>query len=75
MVQDVNLVGSRVSTMHLTYDCLKCRTAVAVLITDGKDAEGARCLTQRPSECPECGEPITIRLIAQPLPGVTANSR
>jgi DNA-directed RNA polymerase subunit RPC12/RpoP len=67
MVQDVNLVGSRVSAMHLTYDCLGCRNAIAVSITDGKEADGSRCLTQRPAECPDCGERIAIGLIAKPL--------
>ncbi len=67
MVQDVNLVGSRVSAMHLTYDCLGCGGAIAVSITDGKDADRNRCLIQRPAECPECGEPIAIGLLAKPL--------
>lgn len=67
MVQDVNLIGSRVSAMHLAYDCLGCRQTVAVSITDGKGADGHRRLTQRPSECPECGELIAIDLVAEPL--------
>ena len=67
MDQDVSLIGSRISAMHLTYDCLGCRNAVAVSITDGKDADGGRCLTQRPAECPACGESIAIGLTAKPL--------
>lgn len=67
MVEDVNLIGSRVSAMHLTYDCLRCGNGVAVSITDGKEADGSRCLTQRPADCPECGQPIAIGLIAKPL--------
>jgi DNA-directed RNA polymerase subunit RPC12/RpoP len=67
MVQDANLIGSRVSAMHLTYDCLGCRSAIAVSITDGKGTDGSRCLTQRPAECPECGERIAIELVARPL--------
>ena len=55
MVEDVNLVGSRVSVMHLAYDCLGCTDTVAVSITDGKDSDGHRRLVQRPRDCPSCG--------------------
>src|SRR6202049_1435381 len=36
VAEDVELVGSRVSVMHLAYDCLRCTNTVAVSITDGK---------------------------------------
>jgi hypothetical protein len=38
----VNLVGSRVSVLHLVYDCLEYTSPVAVLIIHGKDADGRR---------------------------------
>ena len=65
MTDDVNLVGSRVSAMHLAYDCLGCTNTVAVSITDGKDSNGNRCLVQRPRDCPECGERVSITLVAE----------
>jgi len=67
MVEDVDLVGSRVSVMHLAYDCLGCSNTVAVSITDGKDPDGHRRLVQRPRDCPNCGERILISVIAEAL--------
>lgn len=64
MVEEVNLVGSRVSVMHLAYDCRGCRNPVAVSITDGKDPAGHRRLVQRPRDCPNCGEMILISVVA-----------
>ena len=37
MDEEVGLVGSRVSQMHLAYDCPGCGGTVAVSIIDGKD--------------------------------------
>ncbi len=65
MDDDVTLVGSRVSAMHLAYDCLGCSSTVAVLITDGKAPDGHRRLIQRPAECPTCGERIDITIAAE----------
>jgi DNA-directed RNA polymerase subunit RPC12/RpoP len=65
MVEDVDLVGSRVSVMHLAYDCLGCASTVAVSITDGKDPDGHRRLVQRPRDCPNCGERILISVVAE----------
>src|ERR1019366_2597892 len=48
MADYVNLVGSRVSVMHLAYDCLGCMNTVAVSITDDrKDSAGRRRLVQQ----------------------------
>jgi DNA-directed RNA polymerase subunit RPC12/RpoP len=69
MAEDVTLVGSRVSSMHLAYDCLGCGTTVPVSITDGKASSGDRCLVQRPSDCPKCGVRIAITLVAEPSQG------
>lgn len=65
MMEEVDLVGSRVSVMHLAYDCLGCRTTIAVSITDGKDPDGHRRLVQRPRDCPNCGETILISVEAE----------
>jgi DNA-directed RNA polymerase subunit RPC12/RpoP len=65
MDEDVNLVGSRVSVMHLAYDCSGCTNTVAVSITDGKDSHGHRRLVQQPRDCPKCGERISINLLAE----------
>lgn len=65
MADDVNLVGSRVSVMHLAYDCLGCQKTVPVVITDGKDSSGHRCLVQRPRDCPNCGGRIAMVLVAE----------
>ena len=65
MVEDVDLVGSRVSVMHLAYDCLGCTNTVPVSITDGKDSDGHRRLVQRPRDCPSCGETIWITVVAE----------
>jgi DNA-directed RNA polymerase subunit RPC12/RpoP len=65
MDEDVTLVGSRVSAMHLAYDCLGCSSTVAVSITDGKAADGHRLLIQRPRDCPTCGERIDITVAAE----------
>jgi hypothetical protein len=63
---EVDLIGSRVSAMHLAYDCLGCSKTVAVTITDGgKDPSRHRRLIQRPQACPECGEPVAIALEVQ----------
>jgi DNA-directed RNA polymerase subunit RPC12/RpoP len=65
MAEDVNLVGSRVSVMHLAYDCVGCTNTVAVTITDGKDPAGHRRLIQRPSDCPSCGQRIEITVVVE----------
>jgi DNA-directed RNA polymerase subunit RPC12/RpoP len=65
MVDEVNLVGSRVSTMHLAYDCTGCASAVAVSMSDGKHPDGHRLLVQRPRDCPNCGERIVISVVAE----------
>ena len=64
MAGDVDLVGSRVSVMHLAYDCLGCGSTVAVTIADGKHSAGERLLIQRPADCPDCGQRIEIRVVA-----------
>jgi hypothetical protein len=46
MADDVNLVGSRVSVMHLAYDCLGCLNTVAVSSTDGRTPDEHRRLVQ-----------------------------
>jgi DNA-directed RNA polymerase subunit RPC12/RpoP len=65
MEEDVSLVGSRVSVMHLAYDCVRCKSTVAVSITDGKAMDGHRRLVQRPRECSNCGERIEVTVIAE----------
>jgi DNA-directed RNA polymerase subunit RPC12/RpoP len=65
MAEDVNLVGSRVSVMHLAYDCLGCTNTVGVTITDGKASAGHRRLIQRPRDCPNCGQRIEITVVAE----------
>ena len=65
MDEDVTLVGSRVSAMHLAYDCLGCSSTVAVSITDGRAPDGHRRLIQRPRACPTCGERIDISIAAE----------
>ena len=65
MEEDVNLVGNRVSVMHLAYDCPRCTNTVAVSITDGKLSDGHRRLVQRPRDCPSCGERISISVVAE----------
>jgi transcriptional regulator NrdR family protein len=65
MAHDVNLVGSRVSVMHLAYDCPGCASTVAVSITDGKESDGRRRLLQRPRDCPNCGERISIAVVVE----------
>ena len=65
MAEDVHVVGSRVSVMHLTYDCLGCTYPFAVTITDGKDPGGHRCLVQQPRDCPNCRQSISITLVAE----------
>ncbi len=66
MTGEVDLIGSRVSAMHLAYDCLGCSKTVAVTITDGgKDSSRHRRLIQRPQACPDCGEAVAIALEAQ----------
>ena len=70
MADYVNLVGSRVSVMHLAYDCVGCRNTVAVSITDDrKDSAGPRRLVQQPSECPNCGDTISITVAADASQG------
>ena len=65
MTMEVNLVGSRVSTMHVAYDCPHCSTTTTVTVADGgKDAQGGRRLEQRPSDCPGCGTTIALSLVA-----------
>ena len=70
MAADVNLVGNRISVMHLAYDCAGCANTVPVSITDGKVSDGRRHLVQRPRDCPTCGEAISISLIADPSQAV-----
>ena len=65
MAEDVDLVGSRVSVMHLAYDCLGCTNTVAVTIADGKAVGGHRRLIQRPRDCPNCGQRIEITVVAE----------
>jgi DNA-directed RNA polymerase subunit RPC12/RpoP len=65
MEEDVSLVGSRVSVMHLAYDCVRCKNTVAVSITDGKMVDGHRRLVQRPRDCPNCGERVEITVVAE----------
>jgi DNA-directed RNA polymerase subunit RPC12/RpoP len=65
MAEDVDLVGSRVSVMHLAYDCLGCAKTVAVTVTDGKAPAGHRYLIQRPRDCPNCGQMIEISVVAE----------
>lgn len=65
MTEDVDLVGSRVSVMHLAYDCLGCSKTVAVTIADGKASAGHRHLMQRPRDCPNCGQLIEISVVAE----------
>jgi hypothetical protein len=65
MAEEVSLVGSRVSQMHLAYDCPGCGGTVAVSIIDGKDSSGERCLIQRPGDCPECGRQIHLPVTTQ----------
>jgi DNA replicative helicase MCM subunit Mcm2 (Cdc46/Mcm family) len=70
MADHVNLVGSRVSVMHLAYDCLGCTNTVAVTITDeGKDSDGHRRLVQQPRDCPNCEETIWITVVAESSQG------
>ncbi len=66
MAEEVELVGNRVSQMHPAYDCPGCGSAVAVAVVEGRDAQGARCLIQRPRDCPECGRQIELRVVALP---------
>jgi DNA-directed RNA polymerase subunit RPC12/RpoP len=72
MADDVDLVGSRVSVMHLAYDCLRCTNTVPVSITDGKAPDGHRRLVQHPRDCPNCGERIWITVVAEAPQGVHA---
>ena len=64
MAEDVDL-GSRVSVMHLAYDCLGCTNTVAVTIADGKAAGDHRRLVMRPRDCPNCGQRIAITVVAE----------
>ena len=72
MTNDVNLMGSRVSVMHLAYDCLGCTNTVAVTITDGKDMDGHRRLIQHPRDCPTCAERIWITVVVDAMQGEEA---
>jgi hypothetical protein len=66
MATEVNLVGSRVSMMHLAYDCPGCTKTVTVTITDGgKNSAGSRQLVQQPRDCPNCTKAIAISLVAE----------
>lgn len=68
MPDDVNLVGIRVSRMHVAYDCLGCEQPITVSIIDGgKDEIGHRYLTQQPRNCPNCGETLPFNIVAEPL--------
>jgi DNA-directed RNA polymerase subunit RPC12/RpoP len=67
MPDEVNLVGSRVSRMHVVYDCLRCKQPITVSIIDGgKDEIGHEYLTQEPRNCPNCGESLLINIVAEP---------
>jgi hypothetical protein len=70
MAEEVDLVGSRVSTMHLDWECLSCKRTVAVSIRDGKNPHGSRCLVQRPGDCPDCGARLWITV--EPAPAQAA---
>jgi hypothetical protein len=66
MATEVNLIGSRVSMMHVAHDCPSCTKAVTVTITDGgSDANGNRRLVQQPRDCPDCNAVIAISLVAE----------
>ena len=66
MASEVNLVGSRVSMMHIAYDCPGCTKPVTVTITDGgTDSAGNRRLVQQPRDCAGCGATIAISLVAE----------
>jgi hypothetical protein len=66
MAREVNLVGSRVSTMHVSYDCPHCSNTTTVTIIDGgKEANGRQRLEQRPPDCPECGTAIALSLVTE----------
>ncbi len=66
MAEEVNLVGSRVSMMHVAYDCPQCTRSTTLTITDGgKDANGRQLLAQRPRDCPECGMAIALSLVTE----------
>jgi transposase-like protein len=66
MAKEVNLVGSRVSMMHVAYDCPRCTKTTTVTITEGgKDASGRQRLEQRPPDCPECGMAIALSLVTE----------
>lgn len=70
MTTEVDLIGSRVSMMHVAYDCPGCTKTVTVTITDGgPDANGSRRLVQQPRDCPDCSAPIAISLVAEPSRG------
>jgi len=70
MTAEVNLVGSRVSMMHVAYDCSGCTKTVTITITDGgTDSSGNRRLVQRPRDCPDCSAAIAIALVAEPAEG------
>jgi transposase-like protein len=61
MAMDVSLVGSRLSMMHVAYDCPRCTKTTTVTVTDGgQDANGRQRLEQLPPDCPECGTAIAL---------------
>ena len=67
MATEVNLVGSRVSMMHVAYDCPGCTKTVTITITDGgTDSTGNRRLVQQPRDCADCGATIAITLVTEP---------
>jgi hypothetical protein len=67
MSSEVNLVGSRVSMMHVAYDCPGCAQTMTVTIFDGgTDSAGNRRLVQQPRDCAGCGATIAISLAAEP---------
>jgi len=68
---EVNLVGSRVSMMHVTYDCPGCTKTVTITITDGgTDPNGNRRLVQQPRDCPDCNAVLALSVVAEPSQGV-----
>jgi hypothetical protein len=70
MTTEANLVGSRVSMMHIAYDCSGCAKTLTITITDGgKDSNGNRRLVQQPRDCHDCNTPIAISLVAEPAEG------
>jgi hypothetical protein len=70
MTTEVNLVGRRVSMMHVAYDCPGCKKSVTITISDGgTDSNGTGRLVQQPLDCPDCKAVIAMFLVAEPSHG------